>query len=129
MRFARWLFAIAAIWGIAVVAPLYFLETMIGADFPPPVARPELYYGFVGVVLSWQLVYALIATDPIRYRPLMLIGALGKLSFFGACLILYLHGRADAMLVATTAPDLLLALLFVAAWFVTAGETGEADIR
>ncbi|MGP1353380.1 MAG: hypothetical protein ACTS1Z_08655 [Parasphingopyxis sp.] len=121
MRFARWTFGIAAVWGIAIIAPLYFLESRIAADFPPPVARPELYYGFVGVVLAWQFVYALIAIDPVRYRPIMLIGALGKLSFFGACTMLYLQGRVEAALVTTTAPDLLLALLFCLAWVKTGG--------
>ncbi|MEO1167515.1 MAG: hypothetical protein AAFW97_02265 [Pseudomonadota bacterium] len=125
MRFARWTFGIAAVWGIAVIAPLYFLESRIAADFPPPVARPELYYGFIGVVLAWQLVYALIATDPVRYRPIMLIGALGKLSFFGACVALYAQGRVEASLIATTAPDLLLAILFGIAW----AKTGQTSVN
>lgn len=119
MRFARWLFALAAIWGVIVVAPMYFLEGRLGIDFPPPVARPEIYYGFVGVVLSSQLLYVLIAIDPLRFRPIMLVGALGKLSFFGACLVLYLQGRVVADVVAMTAPDLVLAVLFCVAWYRT----------
>ena len=116
MRFARWTFGLAALWGIIVVGPLYFLESQIAETAPPAITHPEYYYGFIGTVLAWQLVYALIATDPMRYRPIMLIGAVGKAAFFVACLALYLLGRADAVLPLATAPDLLLALLFCIAW-------------
>lgn len=116
MRAARWIFAIAAIWGIAIVAPLYFLEAWIGANMPPAIARPELFYGFVGAVLVYQLLYALIATDPIRYRPVMLIGVLAKLSFFIACLMLFIQGRISDQVMASVVPDLILACLFVFAW-------------
>ena len=116
MRFARWTFGLAALWGVIVVGPLYFLESQIAESAPPAITHPEYYYGFIGTVLAWQIVYALIATDPMRYRPIMLIGALGKLAFFAACLALYLLGRADPVLPLATAPDLLLAILFCIAW-------------
>jgi hypothetical protein len=122
MRFARWTFGLAAIWGIIVVGPLYFLEAQIAEIAPPAITHPEYYYGFIGAVLAWQLVYALIATDPMRYRPIMLIGALGKLAFFAACLVLYLQGRAEAFLPLATAPDLLLAILFCVAWARLGGQ-------
>ena len=122
MRFARWTFGLAALWGIIVVGPLYFLEGQIAETAPPAITHPEYYYGFIGTVLAWQLVYALIATDPMRYRPIMLIGALGKAAFFAACLALYLLGRADAVLPFATAPDLLLALLFCVAWARLGGQ-------
>ena len=122
MRLARWIFAIAAIWGFVVVAPLYFLEAEVAELAPPAISHPELYYGFAGVTLAWQLVYALIAFDPPRYRPLMLVGALSKLSFFGACLVLFLQGRVTGQLLGSVAPDLILAGLFVAAWVGTRHE-------
>jgi len=44
----------------------YFLEEQFGRDHPPPVNHPELYYGFFGVTLSWQLMFLVIGSDPIR---------------------------------------------------------------
>ena len=125
MRFARWTFGLAAIWGIIVVGPLYFLESQIAESAPPAITHPEYYYGFIGAVLAWQLAYALIATDPMRYRPIMLIGALGKVAFFAACLVLYLQGRSEAILPLATAPDLLLAILFCIAWARLGAQAAE----
>ena len=119
MRLARWIFGIAAIWGIAVVAPLYFLEGWIAENMPPAVARPEFYYGFTGTVLVMQLLYALVATDPVRYRPVMPIGVLAKLSFFGACLVLFAQGRITDQMMTSVVPDFILACLFLFAWFKT----------
>jgi len=59
----------------------------------PRLTHLEFYYGFFGVALTWQIVYFLISKDPLRYRPMMLAGALAKLSFFAACMVLFYTGR------------------------------------
>jgi hypothetical protein len=71
MKLARWIFAIAGIYGILVIAPLYFAEGPIAQNDPPAITHPEFFYGFVGVTLAWQLVFLSIARNPMRYRPLM----------------------------------------------------------
>jgi hypothetical protein len=48
-------FLLAGMSGIIMVLPAYILEEQFGRDYPPPVNHPELYYGFVGVTLPWQL--------------------------------------------------------------------------
>jgi hypothetical protein len=67
MKFARIVYGIAAAYGFLALTPLYFLIAKIGRDAPPPVTYPEFYYGFVGVALLWQMVFVLVARDPIRY--------------------------------------------------------------
>jgi hypothetical protein len=47
MRLARWVFLLAGVSGVLIVAPMYFLEAQIGRDQPPPVNHPEFYYGGV----------------------------------------------------------------------------------
>ena len=53
MSFARWVFRIAGIYGVLVIAPMYFLESRFPAENPPPITHPEFFYGFVGVTLAW----------------------------------------------------------------------------
>ena len=53
MRFARYSFLIAGIYGLLSLSPMYFLEAKNGRDFPPAITHPEYYYGFMGVALAW----------------------------------------------------------------------------
>ncbi|MDI1241860.1 MAG: hypothetical protein PSX80_08075, partial [bacterium] len=71
MRFARWTFLIAGIYGLLALVPMYFMESQIGVDTPPAITHPEYFYGFVGVAIAFQLVFLTISTDPAKYRPLM----------------------------------------------------------
>ena len=41
MKFARWVYAIAGIYGIIVLVPGFFLLERVGRDMPPPVTHPE----------------------------------------------------------------------------------------
>lgn len=113
MQMVRWIFWAAAIFGIVVVAPLYFLEGTMAAS---PIARPEYYYGFAGVTLASQFLYVLIALDPVRFRPVILVGMAGKFSFVAACTILYLQGRVELPVFAMSLFDLVWVVLFALAW-------------
>ena len=119
MKFAKRVFLIAGIYGLVVVLPLYFLEEKTGRDYPPPITHPEYYYGFVGVTAAWQLLYLMISTDPIRYRPLMIPPMLAKSSFVIAVTILFLQGRVPGTIVGASMIDLLLVLLFFISYLRT----------
>jgi len=92
VRFARSVFLLAGIYGVAVLTPGFFVSTNSGKE-STRLLHMEFYYGFFGVALTWQIVYFLISKDPLRYRPMMLAAALAKLSFFGACMVLFYSGR------------------------------------
>jgi hypothetical protein len=126
MRFANWVFLIAGIYGLLIVTPMFFSEARMGDDYPPPINHPEWYYGFAGAALSWQLVYLLISSDPVRYRPLMLLGAIAKLAFFGVMIFLYLQERVAGGLVGLASPDGILAVFFLAAWLRTPAQSIDA---
>jgi hypothetical protein len=116
MKFARTVFLIAGIWGFVVVTPLYFLFDLVGRSYPPPITHADLYYGFVGITLVWQVAFLIIATDPIRHRPIMVAAILEKFIYIGTMTFLYLGGRIVAGQFAVVAPDCVLGLLFVAAF-------------
>ncbi len=119
MQFAKIVFAIAAVWGIVLMAPMYFLFDKVGESSPPAVTHPEFYYGFVGVTLAWQLAFAVIATDPIRFRLVILPALFEKGSYVAAMIVLGLQNRITAFQFSTAVPDALLGVLFVVAFFKT----------
>jgi hypothetical protein len=43
MRFAKITFRIAAIWGVLVITPLYFMFDLISRNDPPPITHPGFF--------------------------------------------------------------------------------------
>ncbi len=119
MKFARRTFRIAGIYGIIVLAPMYLLESRIGADQPPAITHPEFFYGFVGVALAWQVAFLMIARDPARFRPLMIPSILEKASFGFAAIALYATGRLALSMLLAGSIDLALGIAFVISYFKT----------
>ena len=119
MKFARWVFTLAGIYGLLVLSPMYFLESRINAEFPPAITHPEYFYGFLGVALSCQIGFLLIGTDPIRFRPMMIAAILEKLGYGIAVIVLYIQGRTNGQVMAISSGDLILAVLFFAAYLRT----------
>jgi hypothetical protein len=126
MRFAKIVFWVAGIWGLLVFTPLYFMLDLIGRNDPPPITHPGFFYGFVGVGLAWQVAFIIIATNPVRFRPLMIPSILEKASFGAAVVILVLHGRMNKPDLLFAGMDLLLGLLFVIAYSKTPSRAFEA---
>jgi len=119
MKFARIVFGLAAVYGILSLLPLYFLLDKVGRDAPPPVTHPEFYYGFLGVTFLWQLVFVVMAKDPLRYRQLMPIAILEKLVYVVPVVILYAAGRVHANIMRSSLVDPIFAILFIVAYFRT----------
>src|SRR5580692_3068488 len=119
MRFAKIVFWIAAIWGVLVIAPLYFMFDLIGRNDPPPITHPGFFYGFVGAGLAWQIVFFVIAMDPVRYRPLMIPSVLEKVSYVAPVVVLVLQGRMHPSDLVFVGSDFVLGILFVLAYLKT----------
>jgi hypothetical protein len=112
MTFAKRVFVIAGVYGVLVLVPQYFMEGRIGRDFPPPITHPEHFYGFIGVALAWQVLFFVIARDPVRYRGAMVPAILEKLAFGVATIVLFAQGRLAAPVLGAGLIDLVLATLF-----------------
>lgn len=121
MRFARIVFLVAGIYGLLVLLPMYFMEAQTGRDYPPPITHPEYYYGFIGVAVAWQLVFIVMSSDPVRYRPLMLPSIVEKVSFGIAVAILYFQQRVAGFILGAAMADSVLGVLFLIAFLRTGG--------
>jgi len=119
MKFAKIVFWSAGIWGFLELTPLYFIFDLIGPNYPPPITHPGFYYGFVGVGLAWQIAFLIIATNPVRFRPLMIACMVEKFSYAISLTVLYLQGRLHPSDLTFGAVDFLFGVLFVAAFLKT----------
>jgi hypothetical protein len=119
MKFAKIVFWIAGVWGLLVITPLYFMFDLIGRKDPPVITHPGFFYGFVGCALAWQIAFCFIATNPVRFRPLMIPSILEKATYAIAVFSLVTQGRMHHSDLVFAATDSLLGLLFIVAYFRT----------
>jgi hypothetical protein len=126
MVFARRVFRIAGVYGLLAILPMYFLEDRIGRDQPPAVTHPEFFYGFLGVTLAWQVAFLVIASDPVRFRPLMIPAVVEKATFVIAVLLLYRSGRVASATLVLGLIDMTLGILFGISFLRTATSPGSA---
>jgi len=119
MKFARSVFILAGLWGIAVLTPLFFLVDVTGRPYPAPSDYPHFYYGFLAVAMAWQLAFLVIGSNPIRYRVLMILAFIEKAGYIVTTTVLYSRGRISAADANTAIPDALLLALFVVAFIKT----------
>lgn len=125
MKFATWVFRIAGIYGLLVMAPQYFMEESIARDTPPAITHPEFFYGFIGVAVAWQLAFLTIASDPVRYRPMMLPAMVEKATFAIAAVVLFAQQRLSGVVLGFGMLDGVLGVLFALAYWKTADTRRE----
>jgi len=119
MRFAKIVFRIAGIYGFIVLLPQYFTEDKTGRDFPPPITHPEFYYGFIGVALTWQLLFLLLSTDPVRYRLMMIPSMFEKVVFVIPVVILYYQHHVSPIILGVSLVDFVLGVFFLISYIKT----------
>lgn len=117
--FARSVFVVAGVWGIAALAPLLFLVDLSGRRYAPPADYPHFFYGFVAVALAWQFAFFVIGSDPVRFRPFMVLAVIEKLGYVVIGTALGWLGRISTADAATAVPDFVLCVLFVVAFLKT----------
>jgi len=115
MRLARWVFRVAGIYGVVVVAPMFFLER----EMAPGAVHPVFFYAWVSASLAWQLLLLILSRDPIRFRPIIPVCVLQKMTAAIAIPWLFLVHRVGGIWLGTAVVDLVFGLLFVAAYYAT----------
>ena len=127
MLFAKRVFQAAGIYG-AVVILLGYVAYLLGFGDEASVVvtnRPEFVHGFFLVTFAWQIAFLIIATDPVRYRLLMLAAMIEKFPFTLAVLLLYAQGETTAMFLTLGLIDGLLGVLFGVAYVMTDDSTSD----
>ena len=125
--FARRVFFGAAVYGVLMLLPQYFLREAMDKLFPPPINHLEHFYGFVGVALAWQLAFLAIAREPLRLRPVMIAAAAEKLLFSGSSLVLIGLGQVPAILAIVALVDLALGVLFTVSYGRLGSQPGRPE--
>jgi len=121
MRFARIVFIGAGVWGVVVLIPLYFLFDISGRQYAPPTDYPHFFYGFVSVAMAWQIAFLMIGSNPARFRALMIPSVIEKLGWVVTLAVLHGQARISTLDASAAVPDLLLGILFIAAFAKTGG--------
>jgi hypothetical protein len=119
MRFTRIVYWIAAAYGFVSLVPLYFLLEKVGRDAPPPITHPEFYYGFLGVTFLWQVIFVMIARNPLAYRSLIPITILEKFVYTVPVVLLYFSGSVHASIMRSSLVDPVFGILFLIAYVRT----------
>ena len=119
MKFAKFVFIAAGLWGIAVLTPLYFLVDITGRPYPAPVSYPHFFYGFLSVAMAWQVAFLIIGSAPARFRLMMIPSIIEKLGHVATVATLHLGAHISTEDAMTAVPDLVLGVLFIVAFAKT----------
>lgn len=114
--YARWLFGIAG--GLNVLVGLALLlaepQAVARAGLDPVHGINLALIYFAGTMIAlFGYGYIRIAAEPARYRPLIHIGALGKILAVASAALPWLAGQGSSHLAGMLAPDLIFAILFL----------------
>jgi hypothetical protein len=124
MRGALWAAVLLNVAGLAVFIPpaLGFAPEML------PIPGPPFYAAQVALTIAlFGGVYAWLARQPQINRPLVLVGALGKLGFFLLAVAYWMSGDLPPSAVPKATPDLILALIFF--WWLRTGRSATHGLE
>jgi len=112
---ARCLFGIAAAFNFAVAAGMLFLRPWIAPllELDPATGTNLATANIAGVLIAaFGWAYACIARDPVRYRPYVSLGIIGKVLVVVAVFTPWLTGAIGWRVPALAGADLVFAALF-----------------
>ncbi|MCE9523360.1 MAG: hypothetical protein K8S25_13135 [Alphaproteobacteria bacterium] len=121
--FAKRVFQTAGIYGLVVLVLGYATFLFGSGEYLVATNHPEYVHGFFVATFAWQIAFLLIATDPVRYRVLMLAAMLEKFPYTLATLLLYANGEIQPLILAFGLVDGVLGVLFGIAYAATESET------
>ncbi|MGI9170404.1 MAG: hypothetical protein ACR2FH_09545 [Caulobacteraceae bacterium] len=113
---ARWLFGIAAAFNVAVGLSLLFLRPSLAPvlHLDPTTGTNLVLIDLVGgLIVLFGYAYARVAADPIRYRPFIHLGVIGKLIAVASAVTHWRAGQVFWALPLLASGDLAFVALFL----------------
>jgi hypothetical protein len=106
-----------ALWataGLNVLGAIIFALPALSRSSPLlPMAVPPYFAAQIGFTIAlFAGVYAWLALQPTFHRPLIVVGGLGKLGFFGLTAAYAAAGEVPVVMALNATPDLLFAMIF-----------------
>jgi hypothetical protein len=123
--FAKRVFQVAGVWGLFILSVAYAAHYLGNEEWAVVTSHPQYVHGFFLVTLAWQVAFLIIATDPVRYRLLMLAAMLEKFPFTLATILLYAADAAPVAALVVALIDGVLGVLFAAAYIMTDGRSSD----
>jgi hypothetical protein len=115
--YARWLFGTAAFFNLLVGFNLAFLRYWVETPLLhlDPIAGTNLVLcNLAGALIgSFGYAYARVAADPVKYRPYIHLGVIGKLLAVAGVVWPWMIGAVSWKLPALVGIDLIYAILFL----------------
>ena len=125
MKFARWVFLIAGILGLLPVLPLAYDTIANGEAILPDFASMGLFFCVVVFqYVCWQILYIVLASDPVRYRLMMIPSFFAKVSAPFNPIWLFLYGFNYWIPIAVV--DVVFAILFLIAFWSAGRELNKS---
>jgi hypothetical protein len=114
-RYASWLFGISAVTNFAVSLALLAFGSFVARRlaFDPIVGTNVVLFNFAGMLIGlFGYAYVRVAVDPVRFRPLIHVTAIGKLLAFASAALPWLTGIIPSRLPMLLSADVIFATLF-----------------
>ena len=115
-RYARWLFGISATTNLAVSCALLIFGSFVARRLAldPIVGTNVVLFNFAGAMIGlFGYAYVRVAIDPVRFRPLIHLTAIGKLLAFTSAAMPWLAGITSSRLPALLFADVVFGVLFI----------------
>lgn len=113
----KYMFLLAAIWNIGASVPFLILSVIdtsifatMGMEVPPSLV---FLHAFIFLVIAYAIGYYLVSRDIEKNHGVVIIGIIGKTSFFLCALIYVLLGDANFLLLVLGLVDLFFVCLFI----------------
>ena len=123
-RLARWIFGLAAVYGFVTLLPSYGGLSEVAPDASADAVL--FFHSFLSLAIAFQVLFAIIASDPRRHRLAMIPAMLDKIAFGIPVLLMRDISAAADFFVPFALIDLAFLPLFAIAFFACSGSTDSS---
>lgn len=113
------IFLTSGIYGLIIMLAMLLSEKQFSHENPPQLTHLEFYYGFIGVCIAFQILFILIAKNPLKYKLMMVPAILEKFSFGLVVIVMHYQKNIPNTVFVFGLIDLIFLCLFIYAFIKT----------